>query len=208
MTRDSDFKALVRARMERTGQTYTQARADLRGPSPAPAGMPAPPPPVAGHVKDAPHQVEAPDRAEVRDQVEFERRARREQQRIVGRFFDGQALRSIPARRKVRVAVLLELVARFEPGRRYPEPEVNRILGRAHEDYAYLRRELVNYGSLHRADGNYWLAQTAPERDPLLRQEIPDWEAVWLPGHLAGSSPASSSADWRLMAAPSPDQSP
>ena len=29
MTTDADFKALVRARMAQTGQTYTAARADL-----------------------------------------------------------------------------------------------------------------------------------------------------------------------------------
>ena len=31
MTRDSDFKNIVRARMAETGQTYTAARADLMG---------------------------------------------------------------------------------------------------------------------------------------------------------------------------------
>jgi hypothetical protein len=40
----------------------------------------------------------------------------------------------------------------LEPGRRYPEPEVNELLGRYHPDYAMLRRYLVDDGFLDRAD--------------------------------------------------------
>ena len=50
---------------------------------------------------------------------------------------------------------LLEVLSRFEPGRSYTEPEVNRVLLAVHEDFAYLRRELVNYRYLERADGVY-----------------------------------------------------
>ena len=59
-------------------------------------------------------------------------------------FFDGERLRSIPAKRKARVAVLLELLRRFEPGRRYAEREVNDILRHAHPDVALLRRDLTS----------------------------------------------------------------
>ena len=40
----------------------------------------------------------------------------------------------------------------FELGRRYPEHEVNKLLGRYHPDYAMLRRYLVDDGFLARAD--------------------------------------------------------
>ena len=49
-------------------------------------------------------------------------------QRTVRIFFDGPRLRQIPAKRKARVSVLLELLRRFEAGRDYSEPEVNAIL--------------------------------------------------------------------------------
>ena len=94
----------------------------------------------------------------------------------------------MPAKRKTRAAVLLEVLRRFEPGRVYAEKEVDAILLGVHEDFAYLRRELVNYHYLEREGGRYRTATTAPERMPVERQEIPAWEAVWLPGFLAGRS--------------------
>ena len=62
-------------------------------------------------------------------------------QRTVRIFFDGPRLRQIPAKRKARVSVLLELLRRFEAGRDYSEPEVNAILREAHDDVATLRRD-------------------------------------------------------------------
>lgn len=149
MTRDSDFKRVVRARMTETGETYTAARAAL--------------------------EREAYDAA------------RAEQERLVARLFTGGRIERVPARRKVRAAVLLEVVSRFEPGRDYAEKEVNEVLLGVHEDFAYLRRELVNYRYLEREDGRYRTAARAPERAPVERQEIPAWEAHWLPGFLAGT---------------------
>jgi hypothetical protein len=147
MTRDSDFKQVVRARMARTGESYTAARAAL--------------------------QREAHDAA------------RAEQERLVGRLFTDGRIERVPARRKVRAAVLLEVVSRFEPGREYSEPEVNEVLLGVHEDFAYLRHELVNYHYLEREDGRYRTAPQAPERSAIERQEIPAWEAHWLPGFLS-----------------------
>lgn len=66
------------------------------------------------------------------------------------------SLRSIPSQRKKREAVLRRLGGEFEPGRRYPEKEVNCILGRFHPDTATLRRELVGYGWLKREKNVYW----------------------------------------------------
>ena len=148
MTRDSDFKQVVRARMAETGESYTAARAAL--------------------------EREAYDRA------------RAEQERLVGRLFTDGRIERVPARRKVRAAVLLEVVARFEPGREYAEKEVNEVLLGVHEDFAYLRRELVNYHYLERQDGRYRTAARAPERSAIERREIPEWEGHWLEGFLVG----------------------
>lgn len=148
MTRDSDFKQVVRARMAETGEGYTAARAAL--------------------------QREAYDAA------------RTEQERLVGRLFTDGRIERVPAKRKVRAAVLLEVVSRFEPGREYAEKEVNEVLLSVHEDFAYLRRELVNYRYLEREDGRYRTAAHAPERSAIELQEIPAWEAHWLEGFLTG----------------------
>jgi len=68
---------------------------------------------------------------------------------------DGR-LKSIPATRKKRGAVLRWLVTDFAEGERYPEAEVNRRLLARHEDSATLRRELVGHHMLARRDGVYW----------------------------------------------------
>ncbi|MFT3888158.1 MAG: metalloregulator ArsR/SmtB family transcription factor [Arachnia sp.] len=107
-----------------------------------------------------------------------------EQARTLRTFFDGERLRSIPTKRKARVAVLVELLRRFAPGRRYTEREVGDILRRAHDDVALLRRELVDYRYLCRADGIYWVNEEVPDRDATEAQEVPPGEADWLPALL------------------------
>jgi hypothetical protein len=71
---------------------------------------------------------------------------------VLRRFLPHGRLLSIPAARGKRLVVLDHLAGLFEPGRRYPEPEVNELLGRYHPDYAMLRRYLVDDGFLDRAD--------------------------------------------------------
>ena len=73
---------------------------------------------------------------------------------------DGR-LKTIPAQRKKLEAVLRHVVKAFEPGRRYPEKEVNVILATFHDDTATLRRELVGYGLMQRegGGGDYWRAE-------------------------------------------------
>lgn len=163
MTRDRDFKQVVRARMARAGETYTAARACLE--------------------QQAPPRVATPLGATGQTAYDV---ARREQDRLVDRFFAAGRLAQIPAKRKARAGALLEVLTRFEPGRVYPEPEVNEILRSIHEDFAYLRRELVNYHYLERTEDRYRVVGQAPSRAPIERQEIPEWEAVWLPEFLAG----------------------
>jgi hypothetical protein len=50
----------------------------------------------------------------------------------------------------------VRLAGEFEPGLRYDEREVSFRLQMFHEDYAALRRYLVDEGLLTRADGVYW----------------------------------------------------
>ncbi|WP_432950889.1 DUF2087 domain-containing protein [Kribbella sp. CA-253562] len=59
---------------------------------------------------------------------------------------------TVPAKFRV---VLEYLAGSFETGVEYPESAVNEILQRWHDDYATLRRQLVDYGFLTRADAVY-----------------------------------------------------
>ena len=77
------------------------------------------------------------------------------------RFLDREGrLRVWPSKLKDQKQALAWLAARFEPGRRYHEREVNELLNSLHafEDWALLRRSLYDYGFLDRErDGSaYW----------------------------------------------------
>ncbi len=196
MTTDADFKALVRARMAQTGQTYTAARADLllrrdatgdhprsdgdaataTAASAAPAATAASAEPIRSRPTITSAAAERTPDEVFRDKT-------------LRAFFDGTRLRSIPAKRKARVVVLLELLRRFEPGRTYAEREVNDLLRASHDDVASLRRELVDYRYLERADGRYWVTNRDPVRDANETQEVPAGEADLL---AAMRSPAPS----------------
>ena len=71
---------------------------------------------------------------------------------VLGRFLRGGRLVAIPAAQGKRRVVLDHLATLFEPGRRYPEGEVNEMLRAYHPDYAALRRYLVDEGFLDRQD--------------------------------------------------------
>ena len=75
---------------------------------------------------------------------------------VLGRFFSGDRLQSIPSSRSKRLVVLERLAQEFEPGLRYEEADVNFRLQLFHADYAALRRYLVDEGLMSRADGVYW----------------------------------------------------
>ena len=108
-----------------------------------------------------------------------------ERRKVLRDFFDGERLKQVPAQRKKRVIVLQHLVSWFDPNREYPEREVNDILRVAHEDYATLRRELVDYGFMTRAGGIYRVARDLPSRSRQVQQEIIGDERQWLRDLLA-----------------------
>ena len=75
---------------------------------------------------------------------------------VLGRFVQDGRLVIVPTRRSKLLVVLDHLAQEFEPGRTYPEPEVNGVLLRFHDDVAALRRYLVDEGFLSRDGGVYW----------------------------------------------------
>jgi hypothetical protein len=68
---------------------------------------------------------------------------------------DGK-IETIPAKMSRRRELLDVVAQAFEPGVRYPEPEVDDFLRKVHPDHAALRRYLVDEEFLGRAGGEYW----------------------------------------------------
>ena len=79
-----------------------------------------------------------------------------ENSEVVARFIKNGRLVIMPSKRSKLLLVLDEIAQEFEPGRTYPEPEVNEVLLRYNDDYAALRRYLVDEGFLTRDGGVYW----------------------------------------------------
>ncbi|MFW0119071.1 DUF2087 domain-containing protein [Rothia sp. CCM 9417] len=159
MTANRNFKKLVRARMQETGLNFTAARQGL--------------------IDELAQQTAEPS---------LVAQAELTHQTVVQRFFKDGVLTSWPSKRRTRAHILLHLVTYFEPGRIYSEPEVNEILKALWHDFAFMRREMVQYGYLVRSSSgrSYRLAtQLAVREGTLLHAEAPDWEAIWLPGYLA-----------------------
>lgn len=79
---------------------------------------------------------------------------------VVDRFVRGGRLVGIPAQESKRRLVLERVAQSFEPGRHFPEREVDAVLrmwtdgGPA--DHVTLRRYLVDHGLLSRGEGEYW----------------------------------------------------
>ena len=80
---------------------------------------------------------------------------------IKGHFPEGPdgSMSRFPRKQKAKVAVLIQILKRFDAKRRYTQVEVNEILTTASEDYTTLCRYMVDYGFLGRTrDGaGYWV---------------------------------------------------
>ena len=84
--------------------------------------------------------------------------------RVRGNFVDADnRLVGIPAQRKKRMAILRWLAEDFQPGRRYSEAEVNKVISRRHPDFATLRRYLVDEELMQRRHSVYWRTGTVPD---------------------------------------------
>ncbi|MFF2912489.1 DUF2087 domain-containing protein [Paenibacillus sp. NPDC057934] len=70
---------------------------------------------------------------------------------------DGR-LQSIPVQRKKKLIILEYLIFKLEPGRPYPEKEINMFIKGFHEDFATIRREFIVHGFMTRENEVYMLA--------------------------------------------------
>ncbi len=96
------------------------------------------------------------------DQAE---RLRRYRQKVLKTFIRRGKLTKIPVQRKKRRVILEEIANGFEPGRRYPEREVNLLIADFHDDFCTLRRELVAEKIMGRSRNTYWLLEAPGDGD-------------------------------------------
>jgi hypothetical protein len=82
--------------------------------------------------------------------------ANEDEEIVLRTFFRDGRLMEIPAKEAKRRIVLERIAIEFEPGVHYDEREVNAIVGRFFNDFAALRRYLVDEGFLDREHGVYW----------------------------------------------------
>lgn len=159
MTKNSDFKTLIRARMATTGENYTSARGAL----------------LAENSERTENTVQSGN-TDLRDDADLERFKAKVRRTFVS---DG-TLTAIPTKRRALVVLLLDIRATLDPQRIYAEKELNDHLGGFHPDFARLRRELIDYGYLERNahTGQYWMAATLPKRVGNLYQEAGVFETA------------------------------
>ena len=75
---------------------------------------------------------------------------------VLANFIRDGRIVAMPAKRSRRLVLLNHVAQKFEVGLRYSESEVNRKLRNLHDDYAALRRYLVDEGFMTREHGEYW----------------------------------------------------
>jgi hypothetical protein len=77
-------------------------------------------------------------------------------QKVLRTYLSDGRLRLMPRAGAKRRIVLDYLATQFEPGVRYSEAQVNAVLRVYHDDFAALRRYLIDEGLLSRENGLYW----------------------------------------------------
>jgi len=86
----------------------------------------------------------------------------KEKSDVIKNYMDeNQALKSYPSKEKKKIIVLEEIAKNFTKGKTYSEKEINTILKRIYEDYATIRRALIEYGFIERSNdcSSYWVKE-------------------------------------------------
>ncbi len=88
--------------------------------------------------------------------------------KILRDYTKNEKLVQMPVKDAKALVILRWLATKFEAGKHYTEKQVNAILTVYHEDYATLRRTLVDYGYMRRerGGGDYWLTPEDEQVEP------------------------------------------
>ena len=147
MTKDKDFKKLVRARMTETGENFTTARTAL---------------------------LTANQSAQSSTDSNIDPQILRFRTKTLKTFMPDGRIVSVPTKRRALVLVLIEVLAALDPDQVYDEKRLNGLLGEFHPDFALLRRELIDYRLLERNahTGEYWVNPNPPTHTGSQAQEM------------------------------------
>lgn len=85
------------------------------------------------------------------------------EERVLRTWVKNGRIVGIPAQEKKKQILIRWLANQIDPQRRWTEKEFSEWLSGFNEDYATLRRYLVDYGYMARENGIYW---RTPENDP------------------------------------------
>lgn len=76
-------------------------------------------------------------------------------QKVLDSFISGGRLKNVPAQLKKREIVFSHILRSLEPGKDYSEREINETIQAYHEDYCYIRREMIALGLMTRERETY-----------------------------------------------------
>jgi Uncharacterized protein conserved in bacteria len=82
-----------------------------------------------------------------------------ERQKIINSYFKGKELKTFPASEKKKIVILQQIIKNFDSRKKYSEKEVNDVLKTIFEDFATIRRYLIEYGFMDRKTDctEYWV---------------------------------------------------
>ncbi|WP_342505586.1 DUF2087 domain-containing protein [Sporosarcina sp. FSL K6-2383] len=86
----------------------------------------------------------------------------KEREKVLGNYFKqgiNGPLDVFPSKEKRKYIIAQEIIKRFDIGKVYLEKEVNELLKAVHEDFATIRRFLIDYRFMSRSDDGreYWI---------------------------------------------------
>ncbi|MBE0635525.1 DUF2087 domain-containing protein [Candidatus Bipolaricaulota bacterium] len=85
------------------------------------------------------------------------------EQRVLDTFLDGDTIVQFPAKQKKRKVILKWMTIRIPSETKISRADFNRLLKRHHPDSATSRRELFEFGYVHRDRDFYWRDATLSE---------------------------------------------
>jgi len=85
------------------------------------------------------------------------------ERRVLDTFLQGKRIKQLPAKQKKRKVVLRWLALQVPPDTEITHANFNRILQQYYGDSATLRREMFEFGYIHRDRDHYWRDATPPD---------------------------------------------
>ena len=86
-----------------------------------------------------------------------------EKDKIIEKYFDNKKpemiLKRIPKKQKEKLVILKQIITVFDKNKRYSEKEINQILKNIADDFASIRRYLVDFNFMNRtkSGSEYWI---------------------------------------------------